>query len=455
VGTRNSRLDLISLGNKQSTAAIPPGTPRSQSIAVDWTSVESWGVMHGDRKAPEVEWDAEEPLPEEEVPRRKAKVLGKGPDGRNVYTADPDARIGYRSATSSRPAGLFPGYYLHTGVQTRDVRSTNYIDDTRLGPPVPPVMTTWSLTPAGYHPAKAIIPQILSAQEAGQDIENTIFDRGYSQLLPETWQYPLLRGGIQSTFDLKQTQRGPRPFGPEAQLVDGTMFSIHLPHDLGGARDWGEPNILPTPPMGSTVEEKKKFEDAFNRRARWRYGRHAGPFSDGTTRWASPFRLGLLRSREIPRTMRRSKTTPLEILPKGDHRCCSRILTVTPAQLPLWQEIPYGTTAWRISYGRRNLAETGNSALKSWYSNVGDRFSRVMATMPKKRKERGRQPGITLAKIALLITPFIAAYNLYCVRSFLAKQELNGQPPWSRKPRRVGTWRTLLPSPSPTSTSPP
>jgi hypothetical protein len=50
------------------------------------------------------------------------------------------------------------------------------------------------------------------AGENGQPIDNVLIDRGYSQLDPRTWQWPLLEAGIESTFDLKTTQRGPRPF---------------------------------------------------------------------------------------------------------------------------------------------------------------------------------------------------------------------------------------------------
>lgn len=44
-------------------------------------------------------------VPKPKGPARKAKILGSGPDGRNIYTADPDARAGDPSATNSRPAG--------------------------------------------------------------------------------------------------------------------------------------------------------------------------------------------------------------------------------------------------------------------------------------------------------------------------------------------------------------
>ena len=98
-------------------------------------------------------------------------------------------------------------------VQTRDVRSTNYIDKITLGPAVPALITGFALRPAGSHPGGAIVPQILAAKKAGQSIDNVVLDRGYTQLLPEAWQYPLLQAGIHQTFDLKDGSGDRNPSG--------------------------------------------------------------------------------------------------------------------------------------------------------------------------------------------------------------------------------------------------
>jgi hypothetical protein len=76
----------------------------------------------------------------------------------------------------------------------------------------------------------------------------------------DTWQYPLLRAGIEATFDLNKYQRGPRPSGCDAQMIDGTLFSKHLPSDLGGMNGSAERVTLPRPPMEATVEKKERYE---------------------------------------------------------------------------------------------------------------------------------------------------------------------------------------------------
>jgi hypothetical protein len=177
---------------------------------------------------------------------------------------------------------------------------------------------------------------------------------------------------------------------------------------------------LAASPMGATELEKLEYEAKFNQRARWRLVRHAGPDADGVTRWRCPFFAGLLRSRRFPTTMRRSRTAPLVDIPQTVTCCCSGIQTVMPAELPLWQQIPYGTTAWRISMGRRQVVESVNAAIKGAFVDLARGFFRAMGRV----------------KMTVLLGFTIAAYNLDRIRSFLAKPgsgraslEVQGQAP--------------------------
>ena len=116
-----------------------------------------------------------------------------GSDGRKQYTADPDARAGHRSATGQRSAGPYVGYELHLAVQTRDVRWTNGIDRTTLGPEVPNVITTCNLVPAGSHRADSIVPDLIASKESTHDINDVVWDPGYSLCKPDTTGHPLTR----------------------------------------------------------------------------------------------------------------------------------------------------------------------------------------------------------------------------------------------------------------------
>ena len=112
---------------------------------------------------------------------------------------------------------------------------------------------------------------------------------------------------------------------PAMSTIDGQLFSAWMPKHL-----WHE---LPWPPYGAAEAEVLAYEQAYNERGRWRFQLHAGPAADGATRWKCPFHAGLLRSRQLPFTMRRSRNVPLVELPAGA-KCCDGIISVSAADLP-------------------------------------------------------------------------------------------------------------------------
>src|SRR3979490_1580198 len=111
---------------------------------------------------------------------------------------------------------------------------------------------------------------------------------------------------------------------------------------------------------------------------------------------------GLLRSRSFPKTMRRSRTAPL--VETDAECCCSGIMTAMPVELPWWQSITFGTTAWRISMARRQVVESANSALKGAFADLSRGFFRVMG----------------LIKATVLLGFTLAAYNVDRIRSVKA-----------------------------------
>jgi len=423
-------VDAKWFANRLARAAIPKEVLTSSSVAVDGTDVETWGALHGEAVTVELDGEAAatqlsevDPHHRARGPKRRARVLGVGRDGRKRYTVDPDARAGHRSATNSRPAGPYVGYELHLGVQARDVRWTNHVDNTTLEPEVPGVVTTCNLVPAGTHRGKAVVDSLIASKSTSTPLEDVVWDPGYSLCQPAFTVFPLNRAGIGQTFQPVTHQRGSRPFSGEALLLDGQLFSAHLPVEL---RD------LAAPPRGASEAEKLVYEAKFNQRARWRMVRHAGPDADGVTRWRCPFCAGLLRSRQVPKTMRRSRRAPLVELPDGVNSCCTGILSAAPVELALSQRIPYGTTAWRISMGRRQVVESANSALKGAFVDLGRGFFRVFGQV----------------KMTVLLGFTVAGFNLDRIRSFRAKQAERDGAPRLRAKRRRGTWGDLVATPA-------
>jgi hypothetical protein len=221
-------------------------------------------------------------------------------------------------------------------------------------------------------------------------------------------------------------QRKTKPFSSHAVVIEGQLFSSHVPKELRGP--------LPMPPVGASQDQLERYERAFNRRARYRYQRHAGPDADGVTRWRCPFHSGFLRSRSLPRTMRASRAIPLVDLPKGA-ACCGGIISASAADLPLRQRLAPGTTAWRVSMGRRQVAEAANAGLKGGFVNIERKFFRIF----------GR------TKLTVLLAFTVAGYNLDRIRSFLARKTEQVGGPRHRAKRRLGTFAQLFGEPRPVS----
>ena len=106
--------------------------------------------------------------------------------------------------------------------------------------------------------------------------------------------------------------------------------------------------------------------------------RHSPPDRDGATRWRCPFCSGFLCSRSFPKTMRLPTTVLLVPVDVGCLKCCNGILTAQAVEMAWWQRVTYGTTAWRISMGRRQVVESVNTALKGVFTDLGRGFIRVM-----------------------------------------------------------------------------
>jgi hypothetical protein len=85
-----------------------------------------------------------------------------------------------------------------------------------------------------------------------------------------------------------------------------------------------------------------------------------------------------------------------------------------PAELPWTQRIPFGTTAWRLSMGRRQVVESVNAALKGTFADLARGFMRVMGQ----------------TKMTVMLGFTIAGYNQDRIRSYRAKKraEAEGKP---------------------------
>jgi hypothetical protein len=82
-----------------------------------------------------------------------------------------------------------------------------------------------------------------------------------------------------------------RPFNDDAITIGGQLFYETVSEEM---------HKLKMPPIGATLEQKRPYEEKFNKRAN-----HTAPVCtqsprDGTTRWQNPFEVGSLRSEQHP-----------------------------------------------------------------------------------------------------------------------------------------------------------
>lgn len=402
------RVDLPRFVEALAAASQDPTLPRSRARAVDgtdWETCGRWlstkGVEYDGATPPDTDADPDEHRTMVERARRRARraAFETGPDGRPIYTRDYDGRAGHRSANSEHKAGMYIGYEVHPITQVRDIAWYGKPDELQLGPDVPAYVTNVILTPAGAHRTDAVVPALI-AERATQDepqlgLRDVSWDRGYSINADGRTHAPLRVNGIEPVIDLSTQQRTHQPVSEDVLWLDGHPFSVHTPQRL---------RSLPRPERNASTEARTELEALYNERARWRYSVHGRPDADGYLRMRCPFCTGRLASRQLHNGPRAARTAPLVELPTGVTRCCTGIVRIPPEHLRLMQalHIPFGTTAHRIAYGRRNLAETTNSLMKGQYVNLDRKYTKLMG----------------LAKRTFALAFLVAGLNRYIGRSW-------------------------------------
>lgn len=425
------RCDWSWFKNRGMRAAIPDDVMAlmvgNVALAVDGTEVESCGQFHG--RPSSIELDGEVGRPDEfetaTTPARKRKrrvpvpsvqVLGIGDDGRRIYTTDHDARAGWRTGNANHDGGEYIGREAHLGVAVPALVDTDGVTYAKFGPNVPPVILTADLVPAGTHRAKAVVPSIIDAHEAGL-CQDLVVDPGYSLSSSEHFHLPLKEAGISVAMQPVNHQRGEKPGLGAARQIDGHLFAEQLPEELVN---------LSSPPRGASNEEKAPYIRDFEQRAAYRYRRIKAPGNDGTTRWRHPVNAGSLRSRQVRPSMRRTRVPLVNIDPGA------QLSTVTASAdtLAMWQPCLFGTTAWWATIGRRQLVESTNSLL---HGAVGSRTD--ISRKYTKLRDSGR--------IKLFFYMTVSCYNRWVIRRW--KQDHSFDPsnpdgatlrPLRRAPRR-------------------
>ncbi len=154
----------------------------SPSLAVDWTSLESFS---------------------------------RPPPARGGECADPEAWWGHRKNNLLRSEDeLFFGYYASAGIMTREEN----------GPAVPELARRATLSSCRHDPVRAFAPVLTRMPDQGIPPGDILADSGYSHRDAGAWALPLRRAGAQLVQDLHPHDRGPKGTHDGAIIANGNLY---------------------------------------------------------------------------------------------------------------------------------------------------------------------------------------------------------------------------------------
>ena len=306
------------------------GHPSTGAVALDSTDLSTWGrVRH---RKPLVDADPDSPPPPPDHPlappdpnhphaRRSGHHLPDaptGPDGRYIYTADMDARMGWRSSEFEETI-FFCGYDLHVITDVPSVPG-------RV--PVVHVARAMNLSPAGSHKGIGGLPAVHALGDTIGKPRQLIADRAYNYVTNDTFALPVWQLGYTTIYDLHPKQRGihPGPDGSDTLWIDGTLYPTSLPaglHDI-------EPIDTKT-----DVGVRGRLDRRHQARQAYAFVPHGARQPDGSRRYRGPaVPPARVRCPNNPVSMRAPHSVPTTSCTSGTPCGCGRTITLSDADYP-------------------------------------------------------------------------------------------------------------------------
>ena len=202
-------------------ASIPPTALQAiRAAALDETPRPMWArrttVFENQAKLEhqaEASWRKENPGlpvptdPVERIPMIEAEAIRQGwevgPDGRLLHGKDPDARMGWATATSQLPSGYYVGYGLTLLVACPEVLWRGDPYKMELGEEVPLYILALAVNSAGSDPGPSGHQVFEAGRKNAPNLKDIVADRGYSTKR-ETLVRLLHESGINLTRDYKE-----------------------------------------------------------------------------------------------------------------------------------------------------------------------------------------------------------------------------------------------------------
>ena len=287
-------------------------------------------------------------------------LFSRGPSGRaGTSASDPDGGWYVREGDHRDPE--IPG-----GKKLRKLFWAQEATIVTMGRPPGAVPTHPNLVLAaclgrpGEDPGGTGVRLLTSVRARGWPAGYLGADRGYTQVLPESFHLPVRALGYSLVMDYRADQLGRQAHSGGAVMVDGLFYCPAMPEPL----------------IGASTEHRVGEIDADTARARlaarasWRLVRKAGPDHDGYERFSCPAVGGhphlccpLRPSSKALAVGKIPVLTPPSVPPKI---CTQTAVTIAPdVGARHRQDLAFGSDAWARTYATyRNTIEGTNGYVK-------------------------------------------------------------------------------------------
>jgi hypothetical protein len=339
-------------------ATVDPACAETASIAIDGTSVDSWG-------------------------RRRRRVDAGGQV--SWVSSDPDAQWRRKSQDNPWKRPVF-GYDLTVAVTVPEVD----------GPDVPlaaKAMRFRGANRGSVAMGRAVVKEVARQQGVLGDV---IADREYTSTLDgRDFVMPVRALGGEPVFELTQLQLGARGTSHGAVMIDGHPFSPSVPPAL---------QLLVPPPPGSMWVDVQAYQQKIAMREKYALVPHGSRKANGSQVYQCPAAAGKLFCPLVPSSTPGAfpaALAPATTLPGSV--CSKKFTTFQATDAPLSQRDLFGSARWFSSMSRRSRVE-------GFFGNVKNEACENL--------RRGTIRVRGLVKTGMLVAFAVASTNLRLADSF-------------------------------------
>lgn len=358
-------------------ATLDPACADTTSIAIDGTSIDSWG-------------------------RRRRKVDANGQV--TWVSSDPDASWRRKSQDNPWKRPVF-GYDLTVAVTVSDID----------GAEVPLAAKAMRFRPANKGSVamgRAVVKEVARQQGTLGDV---IADREYTMSIDgRDFILPVRALGGEPVFELTQIQLGARGTSHGAVMIDGHPFSPSVPPAL---------HVLIPPPPGASWADVQAYQQKIAMRAKYALVAHGSRKANGAQVYQCPAAAGKLscplvatsKPGAFPAVLAPSAATPGTV-------CSKKFTTFQASDAPLSQRDLHGSKTWYRSMQRRSRVE-------GFFGNIKNEACENL--------RRGTIRVRGLVKTGLLVAFAVASTNLRLADAF-AKRTPTAPAKKRGRPKKTG-----------------